>query len=78
MLSNKWCNPDDRTIALNENFNAYEVMGIKKKDGVSRRKGRPKSWLERKYKRRKDTQNYSSVRQFFSHHANSNYTGRAR
>jgi len=42
-------NPDDRTIALNENFNASEVMGIKKKDGVSRGKGRPKSCLERKY-----------------------------
>lgn len=35
-----YVNSDDRTIALNENFNASEVMGIKKKDGVSRGKGR--------------------------------------
>jgi len=51
---------------LNENFNAYEVLSIKKKDGVSRGKGRPKSCLERKYKRRKDTQKFSSVRHNFS------------
>ena len=59
-------NFDDRTIALNENFNASEVIGIKKKDGVSRGKGRPKSCLERKYKRRRDTQKYSSLRRNFS------------
>ena len=59
-------NLDDKTIALYENFNASEVMGIKKKDGVSKGKGRPKSCLERKYKRRKDTQKYSSVRHNFS------------
>ncbi|KAK2388554.1 protein FAR1-RELATED SEQUENCE [Trifolium repens] len=45
---------------------ASQAMGIKKKDGTSRLKGRPKSCVEKKYKRSKGTQKCSSMSQNYS------------
>jgi hypothetical protein len=45
---------------------ASQAMGIKKKDGTSRLKGRPKSCVEKKYKRSKGTQKCNSMSQNYS------------
>ncbi|XP_058757584.1 protein FAR1-RELATED SEQUENCE 9-like [Vicia villosa] len=46
---------DDTSIISNKNGDASQIKGIKKKDGVSRLKGGPKSCLEKKSRRAKGT-----------------------
>jgi zinc finger SWIM domain-containing protein 3 len=59
-------NSQTNEIVTDDITTASQAIGIKKKDGTSRLKGRPKSCVEKKYKRCKGTPKCSSVTQNYS------------
>ncbi|WJX95405.1 hypothetical protein P8452_76729 [Trifolium repens] len=59
-------NSQTNEIVTDDITTASQAIGIKKKDGKSRLKGRPKSCVEKKYKRCKGTPKCSSVTQNYS------------
>ncbi|GAU48743.1 hypothetical protein TSUD_241640 [Trifolium subterraneum] len=59
-------NGQTNEIITDDISTASQAMGIKKKDGTSRLKGRPKSCVEKNYKRSKGTRNCNLVTQNYS------------
>ena len=59
-------NSQTNEIVTDDITTVSKAMGIKKKDGKSRIKGRPKSCVEKKYKRSKGTHKCSHVTQNYS------------